>query len=82
MLGLLLCLVISKRQDEVSAERQRQLDLNSELREEATASKDHSQLHGTNDQGSGNEGNYADLTDRSLNDQQYSCLHMYAKAKC
>ena len=59
-----------------NAERQRQSDLNSE---ETTTSNDHSQLHGTNDQGLGNEGIYADLTDRSFNDQQYSRLHIYAK---
>ena len=71
-----MCLVISKRQ-ETSAERQCQVDLNSE---ERTISKEHSQHRGTTDHGLGNEGNYTDLMDRSFNDLQYSRLHIYANS--
>jgi len=61
-------------------ERQRQSEWNSELREETTISKEHSQHQEETEQGLGNEENYANLTNRSFNDQQYSRLHIYANS--
>jgi len=75
--SFLLCLANSKR-EEISAERQRQSELTNELREETTIQEEQFQLHRTTDQSFGNEGNYADLMDRSFDDQQYSRLHIYA----
>lgn len=73
---LLPCLVKSKRQ-ETSAERQRQSELNLE---ETTIAKEHSQHQSSTDQRLDNEGNYAELMNRSFSDQQYSSLHIYANS--
>lgn len=80
VLRFLFCLAKSKRQEEVLAERQHRSDLNSELREERTISKDHSEHSGRTDQGLGNEGTYANLMHKSFDDQQYSRLHIYANS--
>lgn len=80
VLMFLLCLVKSKRPEEVLAERQDQSDLNCELREEKTISKKDSQHRWATDQGLANEVTYANLMHKSFDDQQYSRLHIYSNS--